>query len=131
MPVGEVNTGQESWHFTRQPNITNATDKGFRPGIFLSIIICWFVFGVSILTGNWIYRFNDLGNSVLLVRALAYYPLFLMISLLASGFWGLGFIPSAVLMARFLAPEGRRVRAASIIMASSFIVMFVSWGLIQ
>ncbi|MCX6645178.1 MAG: hypothetical protein NTY09_02295 [bacterium] len=131
MPVRGGNPGQGSWQFVWQSGISKGTDNRYRPGIFLSIIICWLVFGVSVLIGNWIYSFNDLGSSVLLVRMLAYYPLFLMVSLLASGFWGLGFIPSAVLMARFLAPEGRRLRAASVIMASSFIVMFVSWGLIK
>lgn len=126
-PMNMDDTGLGQWQFEwrSDPEGSEKSDQG--TALPVVVIICWLVFGFVVLAGNWIYRFNSWGGAVLLIRTMALYPVYLLISLLAAGFWGLGFIASAALIARFLAPEGKRVAAAAVIIFSSFVVMFTSW----
>lgn len=131
VPVGDRLHGDPVWTCKLDPEPNLMKYPGAGLDLSNTIFICWFIFGVSVLTGNWIYRFSNSGSLELLVRSIVAYPLFLLTSLLAAGFWGLGFIPSAVLIARFISPEGKRLAASGVIIASSFVVMFMSWIIVE
>lgn len=87
---------------------------------------CWFVFGILILLGNLLFSFSSERNSIILGRSVILYPLYVIISLLTSGSWGLGFIPAAAFGARFLASKGNRLKAFMVILAASFLIAFIS-----
>lgn len=131
VPVGDPLQSELVWTCKVDPEPNLMIYPGAGPDLSNTIFLCWFLFGVSVLTGNWIYRFSNSGSLELLVRAIVAYPLFLFTSLLAAGFWGLGFIPSAVLIARFISPEGKRLAASGVVIASSFVVMFISWIIVE
>ena len=88
----------------------------------LAIIGLWIAFGLVVAVGNLLYRFSDLPFSSLLGTSLALYPLFILVSLLSWGFWGMGFLAAAAVVARFIARDGRRLAAFGCILAACFIV---------
>jgi hypothetical protein len=131
VPVGDQLQTEAVWTCKLDPEPNLMKYPGAGPDLSRTIFICWFLFGVSVMAGNWIYRFSNWGSLELLVRTIVAYPVFLFTGLLAAGFWGLGFIPSAVLIARFISPEGKRLAASGVVIASSFVVMFVSWIIVE
>ena len=95
-------------------------------GFGLALVACWVAFGIAVVIGNLIYRFASLSWLALVGSGMAVYPLYLLLSLLTSGLWGMGFMPGAAVAARFIAPEGRRVAAFGSILAASFLVALLS-----
>ncbi len=110
-----------------EPGVPEIPSHVASPGILGGIIINWIAFGILILIGNWLFPFTESGWLWLLGRSIAIYPLYLLLCLLTSGFWGLGFIPAAVAVSRFLAVDGRRMAATGVILSTCFGVMLISW----
>jgi hypothetical protein len=101
-----------------------ASEREKWPGITYTFVIAafWLVFGIVVVLANLLYRFSDLPPLTLFVTSIALYLLFVAVSLLSWGFWGMGFVPAAAVGARFVSCEGRRLAAFGAILAASFIV---------
>lgn len=97
-----------------------------RPSTLPAILLCWLAFGLMVALGDRFHRFSDYGFGALTGRSLAIYPLWLLVALLASGLWGLGFIPASVLVSGLLAADGRRMRAFAVVLAAGFALVPVS-----
>jgi hypothetical protein len=97
-----------------------------RPGTLAAILLCWLAFGLMVALGDRIHRFSDYGFGALAGRSVAVYPVWLLVALLASGLWGLGFIPASVLVSGLLAADGRRMRAFVVVLAAGFALVPVS-----
>jgi hypothetical protein len=95
----------------------------------LAILACWVCFGLVVLGGNLLYRFTTMPVLILLAISMGAYILFLLVSLLTSGLWGMGFVIGASVLARLLAPEGRRLGAFGVIAAASFAAAFLSMAI--
>ncbi len=100
--------------------------EGVGISLTLAIVMCWILFGLAVVAGNWLFRFSTASILSLLGTAMAIYPVYLGISFLLAGLWGLGFIPGAVLSARILSAEGCRMKASGVVLASGFLAAIVS-----
>jgi hypothetical protein len=92
----------------------------------VAMICCWVAFGLVVIIANWLYRFSSSNPVHLLTVSMVVYFPFLLISLLAGGLWGLGFIPAAALGSRFISDEGRRISGFGAILGASFILLMLS-----
>ncbi len=123
-PVGEP--CRVAWELTNVP-VEGSEQVGLYGMVLpLAIVACWLLFGLVIIAGNWLYRFTSLPTMVLLTRSLAAYPLYLAVSFLLAGLWGMGFVPAGILVARIISAEGGRLPAFGTVLASSFLVAIVS-----
>ena len=113
--------------------VTSAREDTFSPqptgpsvDLPIVVVLCWFAFGLALLCANALYRFASIGTPQFLACALASYPLYLALSFLACGLWGMGFIPASAALARLFAPEGKRLAAFGSVLAASFFAALVS-----
>jgi hypothetical protein len=95
-------------------------------GLLIALLACWLGFGLVIVFGNMLTRFTVFSPLTLLGLAMCIYPLFAAACLLTAGFWGMGFVPSAVLAAGLLGVEGRRTSAFWTILAASVVTTLIS-----
>jgi len=92
----------------------------------LVIVACWISFSLLIVLMNFLFKFSRFDTIELAIRSLLIYPLFLFMSLITAGFWGLGFIPAAIFVQRLISVKGSELYASSAVIAGCFIVMFIS-----
>jgi len=107
------------------------TARGIGIGMAGSVIICWISFGLLVLAGHWFFPFSGFAPLELVSRAIAVYPLYLLIAMLTAGIWGMGFIIGAAGVSRFIAPEGRRQAAMGVVLAASFGIAVISWIIVR
>jgi len=100
-------------------------DKG-NTSLLLHVIAFWLLFGLLTVVGNYIYRFTNNPPAWLFLRSIAVFPLYLLVSLLTSGLWGMGFIPAMALISRYIADEGRLTGAFGVLIGVSFLLLFIS-----
>lgn len=96
-------------------------------GTISAVLTCWIGFGILVLVGNWLFRFSNLQPVHLVSRAIALYPLFILLAMLTAGIWGMGFVIASAGLSRFIAPEGRRLAATGVVLAASFGIAAISW----
>ncbi len=95
------------------------------------IVLLWLIYGLLVVTGNLIFRFSGLKPLDLLARSVAIYPVYLLVSLLVSGLWGLGFIPATVLVARVISGEGKRLTAFGVVLSINFMILIASLTIVR
>lgn len=100
-------------------------------GTIGAVLICWIGFGILVLVGNLLFPFSSLRPVHLIAKAVALYPLYILLSMLTAGIWGMGFVIASVCISRFLAPEGRRLAATGVALAASFGITLISWLLVN
>jgi len=80
------------------------------------------IFAAALVVLNLMFRFSEHGISQLFLRGVAIYPVYLLGSLLLSGFSGMGFIPTAAGLSRFISNPGKRLAGTSAILGASFVI---------
>jgi hypothetical protein len=110
--------------------LSTGTENRPLPGGII-IFSLWLTFGLLVALGNLVYRFSSLPFHDVLVRTIAVYPAYLLVSMLLSGLWGLGFIPAALVVSRSISGEGERLKALGVVLIISFIILFISMIIIR
>jgi hypothetical protein len=93
--------------------------------LWTKVAIFWLLYGISVILINLIFTFSTDPFYILFLKSIAIYPVMVVASLLFSGLMGLGFVPAALGLSRFLAPDGKRIRAAMSLIGSSFIISLI------
>jgi hypothetical protein len=103
-----------------------ATKKWTPEGFLGALFILWVIFGALMVIGNFLYKYSRESWLNILGFGMIFYPLYLLMSLVAGGFWGMGFIIGGVVGSRLISGEGHRIGAFVSILTASFIVAILS-----
>jgi len=95
-------------------------------GVLWRVLGVWALFGIFVAVGNLMYRFSEGAFIPVVLKGMLLYPLIAVSSMLTMGYWGLGFLPAAVLSARLLASDGKFLAATGVFIGSVFLITLVS-----
>jgi len=102
-----------------------------QPGeVIIRACLLWALFGLLVALGNLLYRFSVRSFGSLFAVAFILYPVIALASLLTIGYWGIGFVPAAVLSARFISIDGKRLAASGVLTGAVFIITIFSFLII-
>lgn len=105
------------------PSEKQQSDAG---GVLWRVLGVWVLFGIFVAVGNLMYGISEGTFIPVVLKGMLLYPLIVVSSMLTMGYWGLGFLPAAVLSARLLALDGKCLAAMGVFIGSVFLITLVS-----